>query len=54
MSEDLRQFVNMPQREGFPNPVAKNTILRANYTQTVCDDFYATADFFAQGAFYNI
>jgi hypothetical protein len=34
-ADDLRQFVNMPQREGFPNPVAKKTILRVGMSQTI-------------------
>jgi hypothetical protein len=49
MSEDLRQFVNMPQREGFPNPVAKKTILRAGMSHTVSDKLTITGKLTVKG-----
>jgi hypothetical protein len=54
LAEDLRQFVNMPQVLGFPNPVAKNTIIRSGRSSTVCGDLFATADLYVAGELYNL
>jgi len=48
-AEDLRQFVNMPQRLGFPDPVDKQQIVRSGQTQFIGGTLTVTDTLIVEG-----